>query len=71
MTSRRPDPVGIGAEPVPCSDSEEGIRFKAAPVKSFAGVEPALISRMREEFVEIEPVLRLRVRNPEGEAAEG
>ncbi|MFT3973308.1 MAG: phage/plasmid primase, P4 family [Amaricoccus sp.] len=51
----------IGARMVRASEPEEGIRFKEATVKSFTGSEPLLIRKMREEFVEIDPIFKLTI----------
>lgn len=51
----------IGARMVRASEPEEGIRFKEATVKSFTGGEPILIRKMREEFVEVEPIFKLTI----------
>ncbi len=57
-----PDLVRLpGARMVRASEPEEGIRFREATVKSFTGGEPILVRKMREEFVEIEPVFKLTI----------
>lgn len=57
-----PDLVRLpGARMVRASEPEEGIRFREATVKSFTGGEPLLIRKMREEFVEIDPIFKLTI----------
>lgn len=54
--------AGLGAKLVPASHPEGPSEFKDATVKSFTGGDPLRLSRIREEFVEVDPVFRLRVR---------
>ena len=57
-----PDLVRLpGARMVRASEPEEGIRFKEALIKLLTGGEPVMIRRMREEFVEIDPVFKLTI----------
>lgn len=57
-----PDLVRIpGARMVRASEPEEGLRFKEAMIKLLTGGEPILIRKMREEFVEIDPVFKLTI----------
>jgi putative DNA primase/helicase len=57
-----PDLVRVpGARMVRASEPEEGLRFKEAIIKLLTGGEPILIRKMREEFVEIEPVFKLTI----------
>ena len=57
-----PDLVRLpGARMVRASEPEEGIRHREATVKSFTGGEPILIRKMREEFVEIDPIFKLTI----------
>ena len=57
-----PDLVRLpGARMVRASEPEEGIRFKEALIKLLTGGEPIMIRKMREEFVEIDPVFKLTI----------
>ncbi len=57
-----PDLVRIpGARMVRASEPEEGLRFKEAMIKLLTGGEPIMIRKMREEFVEIDPIFKLTI----------
>jgi putative DNA primase/helicase len=57
-----PDLVRLpSARMVRASEPEEGIRFREAIIKALTGGEPILIRKMREEFMEIEPVFKLTI----------
>lgn len=57
-----PDLVRLpGARMVRASEPEEGVRFKEAMIKLMTGGEPIMIRRMREEFVEVEPIFKLTI----------
>ncbi len=57
-----PDLVRVpGARMVRASEPEEGLRFKEAMVKLLTGGEPIMIRKMREEFIEIEPIFKLTI----------
>ena len=57
-----PDLVRVpGARMVRASEPEEGLRFKEAMVKLLTGGEPIMIRKMREEFIEVEPIFKLTI----------
>ncbi|PJN95372.1 hypothetical protein CNY89_08865 [Amaricoccus sp. HAR-UPW-R2A-40] len=57
-----PDLVRLpGARMVRASEPEKGVQFKEALIKLLTGGEPILIRKMREEFVEVDPVFKLTI----------
>lgn len=57
-----PDLVKLpGARLVRAAEPEQGVKLKEAMIKQLTGGEPILVRKMREEFMEIEPIFKLTI----------